>query len=55
MVKLLKVKEVAKYLSMTEQAVYQLVHRNRIPVVRIGKSLRFDIDEINNWISRQSC
>ena len=48
--RLLTVKDAAAYLSMSEQALYQLVHRGRIPVVRFGRALRFDLDSLNNWI-----
>ena len=48
--RLLTVKVAAEYLSMSEQALYQLVHRRSIPVVKIGRALRFDVDSLNNWI-----
>ena len=48
--RLMKIKDAAIYLSMSEQALYQLVHRGRIPVVRIGRALRFDLDSLDDWI-----
>ncbi len=48
--RLLTVKDAAAYLSMSEQALYQLVHRRGIPVVRIGRALRFDLDSLDDWI-----
>ena len=49
--KLLNIKEAANYLSLTVKAIYQLVHRKKIPVVRLGRTLRFDIDILNQWIA----
>jgi len=48
--RLLTVKEAANYLAMTSAALYQLVHRKKIPVVRFGKALRFDIQALDDWI-----
>lgn len=50
--RLLTVKEAAHYLAMTSPALYQLVHRKKIPVVRLGKALRFDIQELDTWIEK---
>lgn len=48
--RLLTVKEAAEYLSMTKAAIYQKRHRKQIPVVRLGKALRFDIQALDAWI-----
>jgi len=49
--RLMKIKDAAIYLSMSEQALYQLVHRGRIPVVRFGRALRFDVETLDIWIN----
>jgi len=51
--RLLNTKEAAGYLAMTETALYQLVHRKRIPVVRLGRALRFDLKALDVWIEQQ--
>jgi len=48
--RLLTLREAADYLAMTNAALYQLVHRKRVPVVRLGRALRFDIQALNAWI-----
>jgi len=48
--RLLTVREAADYLAMTEAAVYQKVHRDQIPIVRLGRALRFDIQALDAWI-----
>lgn len=39
---LLKVGEVAKMLAIRPASVYRLVEAGRLPVMRVGKLLRFD-------------
>jgi len=43
---LLTVKEVAEYLKLNEQTVYDRVKENKIPHIRIGGSIRFDLNEV---------
>lgn len=52
--KLLTVREVAHLLSMSDSGVYKLVARTAIPYKRIGRILRFDGDEINDWLEQSS-
>ena len=51
--RLLRTKEAAVYLAMTSAALYQLVHRKKIPVVRVGRALRFDLRALDAWIDQQ--
>lgn len=48
--RLLNTKEAAEYLGMTEAAIYQRRHRKQIPVVCFGRSLRFDVRALDEWI-----
>jgi len=48
--KLLNIKECAAYIGRSETAVYRLVARHQIPVVRNGRTLRFDRIEIDRWV-----
>lgn len=45
---LLTAKEVAEYLGLHEQTVYDRVKEGKIPHIRIGGSIRFDLDEVIN-------
>jgi len=51
--RLLSTKEAAEYLAMTSAALYQMVHRKKIPVVRLGRALRFDLPALDAWIDQQ--
>lgn len=52
--RLLNVKELSEYLSMPTATVYAYVGRAKFPpdcVRRIGRSLRFDKQAVDRWIS----
>ncbi len=48
--KLLTLKQVADQLSVNERHVRRLVAERRIPYVKWGHLLRFDPDEIAEWL-----
>ena len=50
MKKLLRAFEVGERLGMTEPQVFRLARENILPCVRVGRSVRFDSDVIEEWI-----
>ena len=51
--RLLNVEELAEYMGTTPKTVYSLKCKGEIPnncIVKRGKSLRFDILEVDKWI-----
>ena len=52
--KLLTAKQVAEALNIHRYRLYQLVRTETIPVVRIGRALRFRPEELEAWIKRHS-
>ena len=55
--RLLTVRQAAEYLGRvgptgepSESAIYHLVHRREIPVVRHGRNLRFDRLQLDRWV-----
>ena len=47
-------KELSEYLGTTRGSIYVMVHMRKIPpeyVVKLGKSLRFEKDGIDRWIT----
>lgn len=47
---MMTVKEVAKYLRLSEATIYKLAKSNKIPVVRIGHNWRFHRKAVDDWM-----
>ena len=46
-------RELADLLGLTLGTIYKKVRRGEIPVVRIGRSVRFPRDEIERWLHEE--
>ena len=51
--RLLNVDEAAEYIGSTPGSIYQKVHNGVIPFVKIGRSVRFDIVELDAFIEQK--
>ena len=51
--RLMNAQELADYIGTTHLNVYQMVSKRGIPFVKIGRSVRFDLTDIDTWIERQ--
>ncbi|MBM6599547.1 helix-turn-helix domain-containing protein [Priestia megaterium] len=47
------VKEVAGYIGISKDLVYQLVREHKIPHLRIGRRILFRKESLNLWMSNQ--
>jgi excisionase family DNA binding protein len=50
-------KELAAYLKLNPQTVYRKAKKkgeDKLPSVRIGRSIRFNKNDINNWLNKNS-
>ena len=50
---LLTVQELAAWLKVPKSWVYDRTRNGRIPCVKMGKYVRFNKEEIEEWLSRQ--
>lgn len=50
--RLIKCKEAAAYLGICERKLWELEKAGRIPSVRIDRSVRFDIADLDEFIRR---
>jgi excisionase family DNA binding protein len=48
--RLLTVKQAAQYLAVSVSTLYGWVWQHRIPFVKMGRSLRFDLTELEQFI-----
>ena len=51
--RLLNVEEAAEYIGSTPGSIYQKVHNGKIPFVKIGRSVRFDIIDLDAFIEQK--
>jgi len=47
---LLTINEVAKYLQMHPRTIMRMVDRGELPAVRIGKSVRFEVETVRAFV-----
>jgi excisionase family DNA binding protein len=48
--RLLTIRELAEYLRVNPFTVYRWVAQKRIPHLRVGRTLRFRLDDINEFM-----
>ncbi len=51
--KLMKEKEAAKYLAISPRTMWSLREAGEIPAVRIGRSVRYDIADLDEFIDKK--
>ena len=48
--RLVDVEGAADHLAVTPRFVRALVAERRIPYLKVGKFVRFDVDDLNDWL-----
>jgi len=51
--KIMTIKEVAKYLKMSENSVYKLVEKGKMPAIKVSNQWRLDKEQIKEWLGSQ--
>ena len=51
---LMSVDELAEYLGLQKQTIYNWLHNRKIAGIKIGKVWRFDRKYIDNWLKKCS-
>ena len=52
--RLLDIHEVEQYLGLSPETLYKMVSQRRIPYVKVGRLLRFDLAKIDQWIKQNT-
>ena len=50
--RLLSVEELAQYLNLRKQTIYNWLHNKKITGIKIGKVWRFEKEEIDKWLQK---
>jgi excisionase family DNA binding protein len=48
--RLMTVQDAARYLAVSVSTLYGWVYQRRIPFVKVGRALRFDMADINRFV-----
>ena len=48
--RLLTPKEIAEYLAVSHKTIYKWSFQGKVPFLKLGKAIRFDLGEINQWL-----
>ena len=51
----LNVRELANYLSVSEETIRSWIKRGQIPYSKLGRSVRFDIYKVELWLKNREC
>lgn len=52
--RLLGIQELADYLGLTKGTVYVWVCQRKIPFIKVGRLVKFDIRKIDKWLDESS-
>ena len=54
MKKLMTVKDVSAYTGLAPDTIYTMVSQQRIPFVKMGRLVKFDLDLLDKWIKQHT-
>ena len=49
----ISVKAIAEYLDLKVDTIYAWVYQKKIPYVKIGRCVKFDLQEIEDWLNKK--
>ena len=52
--RIVSIEELSEYLGMPKGTLYHWVSQRRIPFVKLGRSTRFDMREIDGWLASRT-
>lgn len=55
MTKLMNIDELADYLRLKRQTIYNWLHQRKISGIKVGGVWRFERREVDNWLKSRRC
>ena len=52
--RLLNIQEVSEYTGLSVHTLYTMVSQRRIPFVKVGRLVKFDLELLDKWIKQQT-
>ena len=50
----MSVKDAAGYTGLSPYTIYTMVNQRRIPFVKVGRLVKFDLDLLDRWIKQNT-
>ena len=52
--RLLSIQEVSEYLGLSIHTIYTMVSQRRIPYVKVGRLVKFDLTLLDAWLKKRT-
>ncbi len=52
--RLISIQEASDYTSLAVNTLYKMVNQRRIPYVKVGRLVKFDLAQLDEWINQQT-
>ena len=52
--RLVSIKEAALYTGLSPHTIYTMVSQRRIPFVKVGRLVKFDVELLDKWIKQNT-
>jgi len=52
--RLIAIQEAAEYTGLSPHTLYTMVSQRRIPFVKVGRLVKFDLDLLDRWIKQNT-
>lgn len=52
--KLIPIQQAAQYTGLSPHTLYTMVSQRRIPYVKVGRLVKFDLDLLDKWIKQHT-
>ena len=54
MCRLITIKEAADYMGLSPHTLYTMVSQRRVPFVKVGRLVKFDVELLDKWIKQNT-
>lgn len=51
---LIPIQQAAQYIGLSPHTLYTMVGQRRIPFVKVGRLVKFDVDLLDKWIKQHT-
>jgi excisionase family DNA binding protein len=52
--RLIDIREAAEYTGLSPHTLYTMVSQRRVPFVKVGRLVKFDVDLLDKWIKQNT-